>query len=929
MPSDDTQENLAERVRRLEARLAAVEERLSNPSMSMSMSLRPPPAPVEPQRVLSLTEPPVAIVPPSPPPGPLTIAHVPALPGEPIADEATDVAGLDDASDASPPPPLAPAVAAYPPRRDNAPVAHGSLEQTIGLQWAGWVGAIVLVIGAGLGIKFAYDQGWLGGLPATVKLLLLWLASFGLIGAGEYVYRRINRVSAAGLYGAGVALLFVVSYAGHDYFGVYARETAFVLMGLSTLIGSAVALRGRLVSIAVLSLLGGHLAPLLLGGSTDSDTPLLVYLIGLQVVALLLAWRGGTTAWWTLRTLSLVLTTVWLAVLLAGPHGGPGLLPFLLVIAALYHAELIASAARHPRAGAGVVFSVAVTALLTLGALVALDDAPAFARGMWVAGLAVACATLGFTLTRRGTTSRRALAVGYRVQAILLAVAAVPVAFTGVSVLIGWGAMALALGVLGRRLSLALARSGAVLTWVAAVAYLALWATGNAQSASSAAETWFAVVDVAVPAYWCCAMVLALVGNVLALLRRRSEERETEDHAVVVGLTIAAAGVVIVASVAALPALGATATLTAYAWVLFAVDLVRPRTHLARPAAAIVAAAVVKWVVVDALADRLSRHWSAAAHATLLNPLMGVGLFLAVTLVAIGWLRRDTLLRFGPRPATRVMPAHLATIVLAMLTIGLTFEIDRQLESARGLAVFPDLVRLKQLAWTVLWTTALAAEVGLLKVFARQAGATTPHDHDHHHGDSAAPLGVLAVLLAVKFVLADTLAYRLTAGVAGPGAVVNFQRLAAALLIGCLIIVRQHARRALRVPGAIVGLAGTMAMVVALWQVSVEIDAFAPRQALADAWVFRQVGWSVCWSAFAVACVSLGFVTRQAGMRYFGLVLFCATLVKVTLIDLSAASTGYRILSFVGLGALLLGTSVLYGKVSPKLLDDADAQTSR
>src|SRR5713101_2782452 len=33
------------------------------------------------------------------------------------------------------------------------PTPH-SLEQAIGLKWAGWIGAIVLAIGAGLGIKF-------------------------------------------------------------------------------------------------------------------------------------------------------------------------------------------------------------------------------------------------------------------------------------------------------------------------------------------------------------------------------------------------------------------------------------------------------------------------------------------------------------------------------------------------------------------------------------------------------------------------------------------------------------------------------------------------------------------------------------------------------------------------------------------------------
>jgi uncharacterized membrane protein len=42
---------------------------------------------------------------------------------------------------------------------------------------------------------------------------------------------------------------------------------------------------------------------------------------------------------------------------------------------------------------------------------------------------------------------------------------------------------------------------------------------------------------------------------------------------------------------------------------------------------------------------------------------------------------------------------------------------------------------------------------------------------------------------------------------------------------------------------------------------------------------------------------------------------------------MSEISTGYRILSFLGLGLLMLGTSVLYGKLSPKLLKISDGET--
>ena len=76
---------------------------------------------------------------------------------------------------------------------------------------------------------------------------------------------------------------------------------------------------------------------------------------------------------------------------------------------------------------------------------------------------------------------------------------------------------------------------------------------------------------------------------------------------------------------------------------------------------------------------------------------------------------------------------------------------------------------------------------------------------------------------------------------------------------------------------------------------------------------------SIFWSIFAAATVGAGFKMAAASMRYFGLGLFAVALLKVVLIDMEQVSTGYRILSFLLLGALLLATSLLYGKLSPKL----------
>jgi uncharacterized membrane protein len=249
------------------------------------------------------------------------------------------------------------------------PPNQTEIEQTIGLRWAGWVGAVVLVIGAGLGIKYAYDQGWFSLLPAALRLAMMSLGSFALIGAGEWVRRKVSDAAAVGLFGAGVATLFLVAYAGHGYLNLYQPQTAFALMGLSTLIGAAVAMRGRMASIAVLALIGGNIAPFVLHADVPHVVPFCSYLLMLQLVSLTLSWWGGGRRWQALRGMSLATTTFWTAAALARhiPGATPPLTIFTLIYAVLYHAELVLSSlksARDPRSacggrggGAGAAFS--------------------------------------------------------------------------------------------------------------------------------------------------------------------------------------------------------------------------------------------------------------------------------------------------------------------------------------------------------------------------------------------------------------------------------------------------------------------------------------------------------------------------------------------------------------------------------------------
>ena len=79
-------------------------------------------------------------------------------------------------------------------------------------------------------------------------------------------------------------------------------------------------------------------------------------------------------------------------------------------------------------------------------------------------------------------------------------------------------------------------------------------------------------------------------------------------------------------------------------------------------------------------------------------------------------------------------------------------------------------------------------------------------------------------------------------------------------------------------------------------------------------WISSASG-SIFWAAYAAMAIAVGFALRGGfGLRVGGLALLAVTIAKVVFVDLASAGTGLRILSFLAVGALLLATSVLYGK---------------
>jgi len=79
-----------------------------------------------------------------------------------------------------------------------------------------------------------------------------------------------------------------------------------------------------------------------------------------------------------------------------------------------------------------------------------------------------------------------------------------------------------------------------------------------------------------------------------------------------------------------------------------------------------------------------------------------------------------------------------------------------------------------------------------------------------------------------------------------------------------------------------------------------------------DYQMYAQFTYSAFFMAFGAVLLSLGFWRHSAFLRWQALVLLAVAIGKVFLVDINALSQGYRILSFLGLGALLLAVSFVY-----------------
>ena len=76
--------------------------------------------------------------------------------------------------------------------------------------------------------------------------------------------------------------------------------------------------------------------------------------------------------------------------------------------------------------------------------------------------------------------------------------------------------------------------------------------------------------------------------------------------------------------------------------------------------------------------------------------------------------------------------------------------------------------------------------------------------------------------------------------------------------------------------------------------------------------IARNFSYSAIWLVYGAGLMMVGFWKQSAFVRWQALVLIAITIGKVFLVDVSELQQGYRILSFIALGAVLMAISFVY-----------------
>ncbi len=167
-----------------------------------------------------------------------------------------------------------------------------NFEKFVGENLISVVGIVILIIGVGIGAKYAIDNKMIS--PLT-RIIIGYIISVGLLVFAIKLKPKYENFSAVLLSGA-LALMYFLTFAAYDFYDLIPKMMAFGLMLVFTVFTTFAAIKYNRQVIAHIGFVGAYAVPILLSDGTGDVRMLLTYVtiinFGILAISVKKYWKS-------------------------------------------------------------------------------------------------------------------------------------------------------------------------------------------------------------------------------------------------------------------------------------------------------------------------------------------------------------------------------------------------------------------------------------------------------------------------------------------------------------------------------------------------------------------------------------------------------------------------------------------------------------
>ena len=310
------------------------------------------------------------------------------------------------------------------------------VERVFGGNLLAKIGIVTLVLGIGFFVKYAIDQGWIN----EVARVAIGLAVGGAIIAIAHKLKEKYSVFSSILVGGGISVFYITITLAFREYEIFSQPVAFALLIIVTIFSVVLSLLYNRQELAIFSLVGGVLAPLMVSTGEGNYIVLFSYMLilntGMLIISLKKNWKIVNIIAYVA---SLLFFWVWLVAKFETEYLGAS------VFAVLFFAQFYTLAIiKHLREGHQMSIFQAVLILtnnlsVLLALMYILNDYTPDLRGVATLLLAVVNAVIMSSLFRQTKVDRNLI---YLIIAVVMSFVSlsIPIQLKGHVITMFWAA---------------------------------------------------------------------------------------------------------------------------------------------------------------------------------------------------------------------------------------------------------------------------------------------------------------------------------------------------------------------------------------------------------------------------------------------------------------------------------------------------------